>query len=164
MELAQATPAQPEVVEGELVEEEPSGPLTLTKRVKQEIQLHLGPNEDEEWPGSTIGACAQYAGIKPEKLEAVIEEATGNPTHPDYKFVLKVLDAMARREDYLQKEMYRIARDKKETTPFREALKAQHRDWKEKPKTVNVNESVTIVHKLQQAQSLRSNKALPTGD
>lgn len=158
-----------EVVEAEIVSasSDLSQEVTvLTKRQKDAILEKVEPYEKDgdTYPGSTIAACAQYAGIDPEVLRQVVAEGLANQESPNRRFALSFNRAMADRERLLAQEGYRLARAKKDAAFFRVALERQHEDWKPKDKGPTVNNNLTIVGKLNLAQNLRANKHLPTGD
>lgn len=158
-----------EVVEAEIVEAssaEIEEAFVLTKRQKDAILEKVVPYEKDEeiYPGDTLAACAQHAGIDPEVLRQVVAKGLADPDDPNRRFALSFNRAMADRERLLAQEGFRLARLKKDAAFFRVALERQHEDWKPKDKGPTVNNNLTIVGKLNLANNLRSNKSLPTGD
>ena len=158
------------VYEGELVES-PSTDLDtqvfiLTKRHKDAIKEKLAPyeKEGETYPGATLEACAQYAGLDPEVLRQAVAEGLANQDSPNRRFALVFAEAMADREKLLAEEGFRLARAKKDAAFFRVALERQHKAWMPPEKKTTVNNNLTIVGKLNLANQLRANKSLPTGD
>lgn len=161
-----------EAVEAEIVEvsadiapEEPQV-FVLTKRHKDSIKEKLLPYEKdgETYPGATLEACAQYAGLDPEVLRQAVNEGLSNQDSPNRRFALTFAEAMADREKFLAEEGYRLARAKKDAAFFRVALERQHKAWMAPEKKTTVNNNLTIVGKLNLANQLRANQSLPTGD
>ena len=162
-----------EVVHGELVQDDPAGepePLfVVPRRVKESVLKRVATKtvDGTEYPGSTLTAAAQAAGIDPDTLrEACALALRQDRSNPNREFALKLYQAMADREDFLARKGFDLATAKKDAAFFRVALERQHEDWKPAPKgggTV-IQNNVTIVDKLQMAQRLRANPSLPTGD
>lgn len=150
----------------ELVPDEPER-FVLTKRHKDSIKEKLQPYQDDEgntYPGATLEACAQYAGLDPEVLRQAVNEGLANQDSPNRRFALTFAEAMADREKLLAQEGFRLAREKKDAAFFRVALERQHKAWAAPEKKSTVNNNLTIVGKLNLANQLRANQSLPTGD
>lgn len=154
-----------QVLDAEIVEDHA---LVLAKRTKAAILERAGvvkTEDGEESPGSTLAACAQHVGLDPEVLRSVISKALSDKSDPNHNFAVAFGKKMAEREDYLAREGFRLATLKKDAAFFRTALERQHKDWADpRSKGSSVTVQVGIVNKLQQAQGLRANPELPTGD